>query len=102
MNNSHRRQGSSGSFSHDSVGAALHVSFSSLENFMAVSKHMHDEIMVPSKLKDKTFGKIKISSFILQINNFLNITTNIIRQRNHGDDKQPGQRGARALTKQPE
>jgi hypothetical protein len=63
MNGSHRRQGSSGSFSHsDSVGAALHVSFARLENFMIVSKHMQDEIMVPSKLKDKKFG---INGFII-------------------------------------
>jgi hypothetical protein len=31
-------------------------SFQSLENFMNVTKCMQDEIMVPSKLKDKPLG----------------------------------------------
>ena len=50
--NQHKRQGSSGSFS---IDPSLYASFSSLENFMVTSKLMQDEIMVPSKLKDKQF-----------------------------------------------
>lgn len=50
--NSHKRQGSSGSFNTEHYS----TSFSSLENFMIVSKLMQDEIMVPSKLMDKVFG----------------------------------------------
>ena len=59
--NSHKRQSSSGSFNQDQMH--LQTSFSSLENFMFVSKLMQDEIMVPSKLKDKVFGKIKLRLF---------------------------------------
>ena len=55
--NSHRRQSSSGSFSLDQ--AHFQANFSSLDNFMFVSKLMQDEIMVPSKLKDKQFGMLK-------------------------------------------
>lgn len=54
--NSHRRQSSNGSFSLDQTH--FQASFSSLDNFMFVSKLMQDEIMVPSKLKDKHFEKI--------------------------------------------
>ena len=53
--NSHRRQSSNGSFSLDQTH--FQASFSSLDNFMFVSKLMQDEIMVPSKLKDKHFGE---------------------------------------------
>ena len=53
--NSHKRQSSSGSFSNNDMNH-LETSFSRLENFMIISKLMQDEIMVPSKLKDKTFG----------------------------------------------
>jgi len=64
MNNSnasHRRQGSTGSFSLD-ITSHFQTSFSSLQNFMILSKLMQDEIMVPSKLKDKSFGT-KIKAF---------------------------------------
>ena len=53
--NSHKRQSSNGSFSLDQTH--FQASFSSLDNFMFVSKLMQDEIMVPSKLKDKQFGE---------------------------------------------
>jgi hypothetical protein len=53
--NSHKRQSSSGSFSNNDINH-LETSFSRLENFMIISRLMQDEIMVPSKLKDKTFG----------------------------------------------
>lgn len=53
----HRRQGSSSSFSIDP--GSYHVSFSSLENFMQVSRHMQDEIMLPSILRDKHFGNFE-------------------------------------------
>ena len=60
MNSSqHRRQNSSGNFgsglSVDQNGP-LETSFFSLESFMLTSKLMEDEIMVPTKLKDKMFG----------------------------------------------
>ena len=58
MNNSHKRQNSSGSFSIDS--SHLQTSFSSLENFMYATKLMQDEIMVPSKLKDKLLGILNL------------------------------------------
>ncbi len=54
--NSHKRQSSSGSFNQNDINTHLEMSFSRLENFMIMSKLMQDEIMVPSKLKDKLFG----------------------------------------------
>ena len=59
--NSHKRQGSTGSFTKNNDQNHLEESFYNLEYFMNVSKQMEDEIMVPSKLKDKLFG---IFSFI--------------------------------------
>lgn len=53
--NSHKRQSSTGSFSIDQN--AFQTSFSNLENFMILTKLMQDEIMVPCKLKEKTFSK---------------------------------------------
>jgi hypothetical protein len=53
--NTHKRQGSSSSFSVDYSG--LNIRLSSLENFMFITKQMQDDILVPSKLKDKQFGK---------------------------------------------
>lgn len=51
--NSHKRQGSSGSFIIEQNH--LHASFANLERFMNVAKLMQEEIMVPSKLKDNVF-----------------------------------------------
>jgi hypothetical protein len=49
----HKRQGSNGYNKHDQ--SPMDTSFASLDNFMTITKHMEDEIMVPSKLKDKRF-----------------------------------------------
>ncbi|RNA20653.1 hypothetical protein BpHYR1_006251 [Brachionus plicatilis] len=54
--NSHKRQSSTGSFNIDQN--AFQTSFSNLENFMILTKLMQDEIMVPCKLKDKTFSSL--------------------------------------------
>jgi hypothetical protein len=57
--NTHKRQGSTGSngFKQTSNDTNhLEESFYSLDYFMNVTKQMEDEIMVPSKLKDKLFG----------------------------------------------
>ena len=54
---SHKRQSSTGSFNVDQN--QFGTSFTSLENFMNVTKHMQDEIMVPSKLKDQLLGLFK-------------------------------------------
>lgn len=52
--NNHKRQSSNGSFKGVSITEPLlQTSFSSLDNFMNATKHMEDEIMVPSKLKEK-------------------------------------------------
>ena len=49
----HQRQSSTGSsLSTD----PLQASFSSLDNFLNSTKLMEDEIMVPSKLKEKIIG----------------------------------------------
>jgi hypothetical protein len=65
--NSHKRQSSNGSFSLDQTH--IQASFSSLDNFMFASKLMQDEIMVPSKLKDKHFGKFFLVDSIFKRNN---------------------------------
>ena len=52
----HKRQSSNGSFTTLSTDP-LQASFSSLDNFLNSTKLMEDEIMVPSKLKEKTIGK---------------------------------------------
>lgn len=67
--NSHKRQGSTGSFNKNNDNKYLEESFYSLEYFMNVTKRMEDEIMVPSKLKDKLFGKNFIT--LILIKNFV-------------------------------
>jgi hypothetical protein len=57
--NSHKRQGSSSSFSVDLN--ALNIRLTSLENFMFLTKMMTDDILVPTKLKDKKFGNFCFS-----------------------------------------
>lgn len=54
-NPAHKRQGSSSSFSVDIN--SLNIRLANLENFMFMAKLMQDDILVPSKLKDKMFGK---------------------------------------------
>jgi len=57
--NTHKRQGSTGSNGFKQTNNDtnhLEESFYSLDYFMNVTKQMEDEIMVPSKLKDKLFG----------------------------------------------
>ena len=60
MNSSHKRQGSSSSFSVDLN--ALNIRLSSLENFMFLTKLMQDDILVPTKLKDRTFDLERINT----------------------------------------
>lgn len=64
--NSHKRQGSTGSFNKNNDNKYLEESFYSLEYFMNVTKRMEDEIMVPSKLKDKLFGKNVITLILIK------------------------------------
>jgi hypothetical protein len=49
---SHKRQVSNGSINLNDSNP-LQTSFSSLDNFMNITKLMEDEVMVPLKLKDK-------------------------------------------------
>ncbi len=60
--NTHKRQGSSGSFNGHEQNH-LSQSFASLEKFMLVTKLMQEEIMVPSKLKDNAFKNGEIPKF---------------------------------------
>jgi hypothetical protein len=61
----HQRQSSTGSAL--SFQDPLQASFSSLDNFLNSTKLMEDEIMVPSKLKEKTIGMyIQIVSLVDQ------------------------------------
>ncbi len=62
ININHRRVDSTGSFSSINFcdqysGTNGQNNFSSLDNFMNSTKLMEDEIMVPSKLKDKNLSK---------------------------------------------
>ena len=72
--NTHKRQGSSSSFSVDLNGQ--NVRLSSLENFMFITKLMQDDILVPTKLKDKKFGKKK---FILEYFKPVNAKVNLFK-----------------------
>ena len=56
INSHHKRQSSNGSFTTLS-NDPLQAGFSSLDNFLNSTKLMEDEIMVPSKLKEKTISK---------------------------------------------
>ncbi len=51
----HRRESSTGSFSSMNFCDYQNY-FCSLDNFMNITKSMEDEVMVPSKLRDKNPG----------------------------------------------
>jgi hypothetical protein len=56
--NHHRRQSSNGSYtSMNNYGEQPYQNYiSNLDNFMSITKLMEDEVMVPSKLRDKNPG----------------------------------------------
>jgi hypothetical protein len=69
MNSHHKRQSSTGSFTTLS-NDPLQASFSSLDNFLNATKLMEDEVMVPSKLKEKTLSMLLLWNHSFYLNVF--------------------------------